>query len=118
MSLMAFCFSKGELCSLLWDLFVFSNYIIATRQPFDTVHDMMCLFCFVLMWPVCVHSECSPVHPCEGLSKHAHFQNFGMAFLTLFRIATGDNWNGIMKASAHLSYLSFSPLSVPSLSIS
>ena len=35
---------------------------------------------------------------CEGLSKHAHFQNFGMAFLTLFRIATGDNWNGIMKA--------------------
>ncbi len=34
---------------------------------------------------------------CEGLSKHAHFHNFGMAFLTLFRIATGDNWNGIMK---------------------
>jgi len=37
------------------------------------------------------------MHPCEGLSKHAHFQNFGMAFLTLFRVATGDNWNGIMK---------------------
>jgi len=42
-------------------------------------------------------SECSELHPCEGLSKHAHFQNFGMAFLTLFRVATGDNWNGIMK---------------------
>jgi len=41
--------------------------------------------------------ECSEMHPCEGLSKHAHFQNFGMAFLTLFRVATGDNWNGIMK---------------------
>ena len=41
--------------------------------------------------------ECSEDHPCEGLSKHAHFQNFGMAFLTLFRVATGDNWNGIMK---------------------
>ncbi|KAL3206040.1 hypothetical protein MRX96_040482 [Rhipicephalus microplus] len=25
------------------------------------------------------------------------FHNFGMAFLTLFRVATGDNWNGIMK---------------------
>jgi len=36
---------------------------------------------------------------CEGLSKHAHFRNFGMAFLTLFRVATGDNWNGIMKVS-------------------
>uniref|UniRef100_A0A915Q054 Ion transport domain-containing protein n=1 Tax=Setaria digitata TaxID=48799 RepID=A0A915Q054_9BILA len=41
--------------------------------------------------------ECSDEHPCDGLGEHAHFKNFGMAFLTLFRIATGDNWNGIMK---------------------
>ena len=34
---------------------------------------------------------------CDGLSKHANFHNFGMALLTLFRIFTGDNWNGIMK---------------------
>lgn len=33
----------------------------------------------------------------QGLGEHAHFENFGMAFLTLFRVATGDNWNGIMK---------------------
>lgn len=32
-----------------------------------------------------------------GLGEHAHFANFGMAFLTLFRVATGDNWNGILK---------------------
>ena len=44
-------------------------------------------------------TECSDIHPCEGLGKHAHFKNFGMAFLTLFRIATGDNWNGIMKVT-------------------
>lgn len=37
------------------------------------------------------------VTPCQGLGEHAHFENFGMAFLTLFRVATGDNWNGIMK---------------------
>uniref|UniRef100_A0A8W4FAE0 Calcium voltage-gated channel subunit alpha1 H n=1 Tax=Sus scrofa TaxID=9823 RepID=A0A8W4FAE0_PIG len=36
-------------------------------------------------------------NPCEGLSRHATFSNFGMAFLTLFRVSTGDNWNGIMK---------------------
>ena len=42
-------------------------------------------------------TECSERHPCEGLSRHAHFRNFGIAFLTLFRVATGDNWNGIMK---------------------
>ena len=41
--------------------------------------------------------ECSSEHSCEGLGKHAHFRDFGMAFLTLFRVATGDNWNGIMK---------------------
>ncbi|WAQ95507.1 CAC1H-like protein [Mya arenaria] len=39
--------------------------------------------------------ECSEDHPCEGLGEHAHFRNFGMAFLTLFRVATGDNWNVI-----------------------
>ncbi|XP_063224731.1 voltage-dependent T-type calcium channel subunit alpha-1G [Bacillus rossius redtenbacheri] len=41
--------------------------------------------------------ECSEKYPCQGLGEHAHFSNFGMAFLTLFRVATGDNWNGIMK---------------------
>lgn len=41
--------------------------------------------------------ECSDENPCQGLGEHAHFANFGMAFLTLFRVATGDNWNGIMK---------------------
>ncbi|XP_077020883.1 voltage-dependent T-type calcium channel subunit alpha-1G isoform X4 [Tamandua tetradactyla] len=41
--------------------------------------------------------ECNETHPCEGLGRHATFRNFGMAFLTLFRVSTGDNWNGIMK---------------------
>lgn len=42
-------------------------------------------------------TECNEEQPCQGLGEHAHFSNFGMAFLTLFRVATGDNWNGIMK---------------------
>uniref|UniRef100_A0A8C7X534 Calcium channel, voltage-dependent, T type, alpha 1H subunit a n=1 Tax=Oryzias sinensis TaxID=183150 RepID=A0A8C7X534_9TELE len=41
--------------------------------------------------------ECTDINPCEGLSRHATFENFGMAFLTLFRVSTGDNWSGIMK---------------------
>lgn len=44
-------------------------------------------------------TECDDTHPCEGLGRHATFRNFGMAFLTLFRVSTGDNWNGIMKVS-------------------
>ncbi|CAF3828881.1 unnamed protein product [Rotaria sp. Silwood1] len=43
--------------------------------------------------------ECSGQRPCAGLDKHAHFKNFGRSFLTLFPIATGDNWNGIIKKS-------------------
>uniref|UniRef100_H2YFL8 Ion transport domain-containing protein n=1 Tax=Ciona savignyi TaxID=51511 RepID=H2YFL8_CIOSA len=41
--------------------------------------------------------SCDEAHPCNGLSRHASFSNFGIALLTLFRISTGDNWNGIMK---------------------
>jgi len=52
---------------------------------------------FELCHCVFIYVECSLKHPCVGLDKHAHFRNFGMAFLTLFRVATGDNWNGIMK---------------------
>nr|CAB3227403.1 voltage-dependent T-type calcium channel subunit alpha-1G [Phallusia mammillata] len=40
---------------------------------------------------------CDAEHPCDGLNRHASFHNFGIALLTLFRISTGDNWNGIMK---------------------
>jgi len=32
----------------------------------------------------------------EGIDKHAHFRNWPMAMLTLFRICTGDNGSGIL----------------------
>ncbi|EDO36844.1 predicted protein [Nematostella vectensis] len=34
---------------------------------------------------------------CQGMDEHANFRSFGIAMLTLFRISTGDNWNGILK---------------------
>jgi hypothetical protein len=34
---------------------------------------------------------------CDSIGSFAHFRNFGMAMLVLFRLSTGDNWNGIMK---------------------
>ena len=36
----------------------------------------------------------------EAMHKHANFQTFGSAFLTLFRCATGEAWNSIMFDSA------------------
>lgn len=41
--------------------------------------------------------KCTSEKKCEGLGRHASFESFGIAWLTLFRVATGDNWNGIMK---------------------
>jgi hypothetical protein len=36
----------------------------------------------------------------DAMHKHANFQSFGAAFLTLFRCATGEAWNSIMFDSA------------------
>merc|ERR1712159_108586 len=42
--------------------------------------------------------DCTEGNPCDGLSPDfANFKSFGMAMLILFRLTTGDNWNGIMK---------------------
>jgi hypothetical protein len=32
----------------------------------------------------------------NAITVHANFQNFGLAFLTLFRMSTGEAWNEIM----------------------
>lgn len=42
--------------------------------------------------------ECLPADPCFGFSKHANFKNSGLAALTLFRVATGDDWVRKMPA--------------------
>lgn len=58
-----------------------------------------CLLLFLLSsrLPSLGAPVCNADYPCEGMSRHATFENFGMAFLTLFQVSTGDNWNGIMK---------------------
>ena len=40
---------------------------------------------------------CDDLHPCNGMSKYANFENFGIGMLTLFRVVTGDNWHGMFK---------------------
>merc|ERR1712166_1395653 len=43
-----------------------------------------------------MYLDCTDGNPCEGIDKHAHFENWPMAMLLLFRISTGDNGNGIL----------------------
>eukprot|EP00003_Mantamonas_plastica_P025079 TRINITY_DN4832_c2_g1_i1.p1 TRINITY_DN4832_c2_g1~~TRINITY_DN4832_c2_g1_i1.p1 ORF type:complete len:652 (-),score=247.12 TRINITY_DN4832_c2_g1_i1:68-2023(-) len=33
----------------------------------------------------------------ENLTRHANFERFGLSMLILFRISTGEGWNGIMR---------------------
>jgi len=37
------------------------------------------------------------LYECDSIGSFAHFRNFGMAMLLLFRLSTGDNWNGVLK---------------------
>jgi hypothetical protein len=32
----------------------------------------------------------------KGITSHANFQHFGLAFMTLFRLATVESWNELM----------------------
>ncbi|CAF1358093.1 unnamed protein product [Adineta steineri] len=51
--------------------------------------------------------ECNEEQLYRAIDKHADFQNFGIALLTLFRVATGDNWNSIMKDTLRQDDLSY-----------
>merc|ERR1719482_1903904 len=41
--------------------------------------------------------DCTVSNACEGMSDKANFEHFFMSVLVLFRLSTGDNWNGILK---------------------
>jgi len=47
-----------------------------------------------LFGKICSDDE---LYECDSIGPFAHFRNFGMAMLVLFRLSTGDNWNGILK---------------------
>lgn len=59
------------------------------------------IFFYFSLFSFLLFSVCNEDYPCEGMSRHATFENFGMAFLTLFQVSTGDNWNGIMKVQTY-----------------
>lgn len=49
-------------------------------------------------------SVCNFDYPCEGMSRHATFENFGMAFLTLFQVSTGDNCQLSLSLAHQMAY--------------
>lgn len=79
-----------------------ASLILTVRSSTKHVLNLGVLLCILFFISSSLGMElfgriaCTPESPCQGISVHANFENMGMAFLTLFRIATGDNWAGIM----------------------
>ena len=79
----------------------FTIWTVSYHSQKKTISFLILCFCMHFFFSFFFFVECDDEHPCQGLGEHAHFKNFGIAFLTLFRVATGDNWNGIMKVRAN-----------------
>ena len=58
------------------------------------------LILFLFLFAVLGVSLFAEVKIQESMSRHANFENFGRAILTLLRVATGESWNGIMYDAA------------------
>jgi len=58
------------------------------------------LVLFLFLFAVLGVSLFAEVKPQETMNRHAGFDNFGSAILTLLRVATGEGWVGIMQDAA------------------
>ncbi|CAF1327604.1 unnamed protein product [Adineta steineri] len=70
------------------------------------LHDLF-IAIIIILNVITMSLECNEEQLCSAIDKHANFQNFGIVLLTLFRIATGDNWNSIMKDTLRQDDLSY-----------
>ena len=66
------------------------------------------LMLFLFLFAVLGMSLFAEVKLQETLNRHANFENFGRAILTLLRVATGENWVGIMYDCARQPDMQFS----------
>ncbi|CAF1311609.1 unnamed protein product [Rotaria sp. Silwood1] len=90
-------YSETKLIYFISFLFVVSFYIINMFVVENLLLFLLFFIFAILGVELFGKLECSQEQSCSGLSNHANFKDFGIAPLTLFRVATGSNWNDIMK---------------------
>jgi hypothetical protein len=56
------------------------------------------LFLFLFVWGCIGMTLFGGVRPGEYLGEDANFRNMGQALLTLFRMITGESWDGERRA--------------------
>ncbi|CDW83245.1 voltage-gated ion channel superfamily [Stylonychia lemnae] len=71
------------------------NTIIVTIPALANVGALMFLLLFI--FSILGVQTFALIKLQDSLNYHANFQNFGMAFLTLIRLQTGEGWNNIME---------------------
>jgi len=70
--------------------------LIYSLPAFANVFAVVCLVIFIYALLGMSFFGALPLDRGEYLTRHANFKNFGVAVLTLFRMMTGESWNGIM----------------------
>lgn len=88
---------KGQWAEDLRKLLVTVSNSLAQAGNLGLLLFLLYFICACLGIELFGRLACTETNPCEGMSNKANFENFFMALLTLFRLSTGDNWNGILK---------------------
>ena len=83
---------------------IFNTFILAIPEMIN-VGALLILFLF--LFSVLGVSMFSEIKLQDNLTRHANFENFGRAILTLLRVATGESWNGIMYDCARMESINF-----------
>ena len=76
---------------------IFQTFILAIPE---LVNVGALLMLFLFLFAVLGVSLFAEVKSQDTMDRHANFENFGRAILTLLRVATGEGWVGIMQDAA------------------
>lgn len=83
---------------------IFNTFVI-TIPSFANIGGLLVLMLYV--YSILGVSLFSTVKLQNALTVHANFQSFGIAFMTLLRISTGEAWNEIMNDCMRQESVSF-----------
>ena len=83
---------------------IFKTFMLAIPELMN-VGALLILFLF--LFSVLGVSLFAEVKLQEVMNRHANFENFGRAILTLLRVSTGEGWVGIMQDAARSPSLLF-----------
>jgi hypothetical protein len=81
------------------------NTFLVTLPALVNVGSLLLLFLF--LFSILGNNLFAKIKIAPPLNNRVNFQNFGFAFITLFRISTGEAWNEIMAATTRTYEINF-----------